>query len=163
MEEKPKRTSLVSDIETRLTEWFDSLTEANLKTFIIVSSVVSLVLMILASLSSVFGFESFIEVIIGTPAGLLVAVLLFYFLEYKKHIIANYKEKVLHKKRLTHVIVCWAILIPVLIFSKDYIPVGLGGVLIINAFIWSLVILRRTEDEFYYYTNGLIDPREIEE
>lgn len=162
MDEKPVRTSLVSDIENRLSQWFDSLTNANLKTFVIVSSVVAVILIILASLSSVFGFDSYIEVIIGTPAALIVAVLLYYFLEYRKLIVTKYKNNVLHKKRVTNVIIFWALLIPVLIFSSDYIPVGLGGVLIINSFLWSVVVLRRTDGELYYYMNGLVDPRELE-
>lgn len=162
MDEKPVRTSLVSDIENKLSKWFDSLTNANLKTFVIVSSVVALILMVLASLSSVFGFDSYIEVIIGTPAALIVAVLLYYFLEYRKLIVTKYKNNVLHKKRVTNVIIFWAVLLPVLIFSSDYIPVGLGGVLIINSFLWSVVVLRRTDGELYYYMNGLVDPRELE-
>lgn len=162
MNDKPARTSLVSDIENKLSKWFDSLTEANLKTFMIVASILSVILITLASLSSIFGFESFIEVIIGTPAGILVAIILYYFMEYKKHLVTKYKQNVLYKKRVTNVIISWAILMPVLIFSSAYIPVGVGGVLIINAFLWSVVVLRRTDDEFYYYMNGLIDPRELE-
>lgn len=162
MDEKPARTSLVSDIENKLSDWFDALTESNLKTFIVVSSIFSVILVILASLSSLFGFASFVEVIIGTPAALLVAVMLYYFVEYKKQIITKYKENVLYKKRLTNVIIFWAVLMPVLIFSSAYIPVGIGGVLIINAFLWSVIVLRRTDTEFYYYMNGLVDPRELE-
>lgn len=163
MEEKPaQRISLTNDIAIRLTTWLDSLTESNRKTFITTAIITAVVLMVLASLEFL-NFYEWVYVAIGVPAGIISVIVLYYYIEYKKHLITEYKEKIAYRKRVRHVIIGWAILIPVLIFSTNYMPKGLGGTIMIASFIATLLIVRRTDDEFYYFTNGLVDPREIEE
>ena len=163
MENKPKRVSLVNDIENRLTKWFDTLTESNIKTFVATSVVVIILLTVLSSLSvTMFQMPTFVEVIIGVPAGLLTAVIVYYFVEYKNQTITKYKEKVTPKERVKMILVSWAIIVPVLIFSSQYI-LAVGGVVVITAFIFTLIILRKTDEEYNYYINGIVDPRELVE
>ena len=163
MDEKPvQRTSLTNDIEVRLTTWLDSLDDANKKTFVFTSLAVSIVLIVLASLEFL-GFPEWVYVAVGVPAGLIVSVVIYYFVEYSKHLLTKYKTETAYRKRIRHVIIGWAVLVPVLIFSTNYTPKGLGGTIMIVSFIATLLIVRRTDKEFYYFTNGLVDPREIEE
>ena len=162
MEDKQKRSALTQDIENRLTKMFNGMTDSNRKTFLIVAFATSLILAVLASLTILYKLPSFVSVLIGAPAGLVLSVLIYYFLEYKGHKLTEYKEKISQKQRVKHVLIGWAILVPVLIFSSQYLA-AFGGVIIICAFIFTLVIIRRTDEENYYFTNGLIDPRELED
>lgn len=164
MDEKPKRVSLLKDIEERLNKWLDSLTSSNHKTLLVVSISVSVLLIGLVSLVEILDLPDYVAFSVGAIAGAIVSLIVYYFVEYKKRMLTLYTEKVTHKVRVRHVLTGWAVLVPLLIFSSmaPFFPQGIGGVIIILAFFATMIIVRRSDDEFYYYNNGLIDPREIE-
>lgn len=165
MDEKPKRVSLLKDIEERLNKWLDGLTSSNHKTLITVSITVSVLLIALVSVTEILGLPSVVAFSIGAIAGAIVSLVVYYFVEYRKNLLTVYAEKIPHRERVRHVLIGWAILIPLLIFSSiaTYFPQGLGGVIIILGFFATMIIVRRSDQEFYYYTNGLIDPRELDD
>lgn len=166
-----KRSSLMEDLENRFTLWFVELPEANRKTLTVVLSVATIVLAAASSLIVIF-FPSiektpilnWVPVLIGFPAGLTAFTVLYILVEIYKGKISEYKEKVLYRKRIQHMLILSAVSLPMLIIlSSIGMPYGLGGVLIIVLFLVIVDLVRRTDIEYEYYVNGQIDPREIQQ
>lgn len=164
-ENQGKRSSLMEDLELRFTSWFTDLPSNNRKT-LIASLIFSSVLLTAAAsvLDSVFSGMQWIPVIIGFPAGIAVFTLLYIWLEIYNKRITLYKSVTLHRKRIQHVLIALALLLPTLILASNTgMPYGVGGVVIIITFLSVLDLTRRTDIEYKYYITGQIDPRELKQ
>lgn len=166
-----KRSSLMLDLEKKFSTWFLSLADSNRKT-VIFSLIFATLILSAASSLIVYFFPAiettqvlnWIPVLIGFPAGLTAFSLLYVWLEIYGKKITSYKEKTLYRKRIQHILIALIILLPTLVLLNSVgMPYGLGGIIIIVAFLSTVDILRRTDSEYEYYITGQIDPREIKQ
>lgn len=161
--EKDSNYSVLESIETYIDTKVKAMSEENRKVTFIGTIIASSILMIAASVASLLILPDIFVLLLGIPSGLGLAAVLFIWLETYKGKMTESKIKNTPKKRLSTVIKGWAILVPSLVLLNIFPMRGVGGAFIIAGFLITLSYIRKTEEEQYYLTNGLVDPREMEE
>ena len=155
--------SVMAAMESFASKKFIQLDEQKRKTVIIASIVLAIILLIGSTVGYFLQLPSAINILLGAPAGIVFYFILFVEAETMRGKLTEFKEKYTFRERGNKLIKYWALLLPLIIFT-NIIPVKpLGGSIIIAAFLASVSIIRKTDKENYYVTNGLIDPREIED
>jgi hypothetical protein len=108
---------------------------------------------------------SLIRPIVGTPAGVIVFALglsLVYGTSLGEWNIFNYKDNVIPKRRVTPVLVGLTLVAALLIVSASWMPIGVGGSIMVAAALTAYNVIRRTPYEIELAMKGIPDPREYE-
>lgn len=136
-----------------------------LRTYFIVGLIISVVLMVAASLPYGEGF-TWVSPLTGVPAGIILFALtlgLIYGTSLGDSRIFQWKENTPPKKRVAPVIVGIAIVFAILIAANSWLPLGVGGAVMVVTALSAYNLIRRTPYEIKLALQGLPDPREYEE
>lgn len=162
--ETPKRFSLLNDAEAKYANWFDSLARSKRRSYLIAAIALGLILVAATSMLALFQIPQFIYVVVGFPAGVILAILIYTIVEVKNKTITKYKDLNTPKNRIRHLILAWGFGLAVLVITSSQFPkdsfTGIGGMIVVCGFLFTIDLITRTEEEYYYYSNGLVDPRE---
>lgn len=166
----------MSDVQPQSQWGFDALMErfylfvnelssTQKKTYLIGWSLVSIVLIVGASLP--LGADlRWVSAIVGSPAGVIVFLILAGVVEttnLKDSNIFKFKQNNPPKRRVSIVAFCLAVLGVGLIAVSSFLPLGVGGTIVVVAALTSYNIIRRTPEEIALAQQGIPDPREIED
>jgi hypothetical protein len=161
--DKNSNYSLMDSIEQSMSRRVLSLEPKNASTLVWFILGVSIVLAIAAQASTLLQLPDFINILLNIPSGLLLFAFIYIKFEAQQGKISEYKEKYTLRTRINRMILVWAISLPVAILIGLTPAKALGASIIITLFLLTLSILRRTDIEIEYASNGLIDPRELRE
>lgn len=136
-----------------------------LKTYLIVGLIISAVLMVAASLPYGEGF-TWVSPLTGVPAGIILFALilgLIYGTPLGETRMFLWKENTPPKKRIAPVGVGIAIVFALLIAANSWLPLGVGGAIMVVTALTAYNLIRRTPYEIKLSLQGIPDPREYEE
>jgi hypothetical protein len=151
-------------LTVRLRNFVDSLEPSKRKTYWFIWLAIAAVLIVASSLPLPDNLN-FIRPVVGTPAGLIVFALglsIVYGTKIGEWNLFNYKEEVIPKKRVTPVLIGLTIVAALLIVAGSWMPVGVGGSIMVAAALTAYNIIRRTPYEIELAMKGIPDPREYE-
>lgn len=103
---------------------------------------------------------------VGWPAGIIVFALVlsvFRVTRLKDLSILNYKTTTPPRKRVPVVMIGLVLIAIVLISTSSFLPLGVGGTIIIFSALLAYQVIRRTPEELALAAQGLPDPRELPE
>ena len=155
----------VESLTQRLYDFVDSLSDAKRKSYGIAWLVIAVVLMVVASIPLDASLR-WVSVLVGWPAGVILFCLglsLVHTSSLKDTELFRYKERVPPKKRVPAVILGLIVVAVILITTSAFIPLGVGGTLMIFAALTAYNVIRRTKEEILLASQGLPDPRELPE
>lgn len=150
-------------LTNKLYEFADSLEGKRKTSYGIAWLIIAIILIVVASLPLGEGLR-IVSVIVGWPAGvILFALILSTIHSTKLHDleIFRYKEVAPPKKRVSAVVIGLVFVAALLIATAAYVPVGLGGTIMILSALAAYNIIRRTKEELALAAAGLPDPREL--
>lgn len=151
------------DVFTNFYAKVESYSESQWRTRLIGGSVISVILIVLASLP--FQLNDWIYATIGTPAGIILFLLGLASIHrygWADSGAFNIRQEKSFLQRLKIIGVVGALTLVVLLSVGKYIPYGVGGVLIVIGALTAVTVARKTEYENELTRKGLPDPRDLD-
>lgn len=143
----------------------EDMPSAKRKTWSVVSLIIATLLTVAASLPFP-AIPSWVFVLIGFPAGLIVfanCVAFGHFTKIRDSRLFAYKENNPPSRRLKTTGIVAVVIITILIVIGGSLPYGLGGVVVITLALFGYNTIRRTPEEIELAKQGIPDPREYNE
>lgn len=149
----------------RFYAFIEGLTDGQRRNYLIGWSFVSVALIVGASLP--LGADlRWVSALVGSPAGVIVFLILAAIVNstnLRNFKLFSFRQDNPPKRRVSIVAFVLVIVAVTLIASSSFLPVGIGGTLVIVAALTSYNVIRRTQEEILLAQQGLPDPREMDE
>lgn len=150
-------------LTNKIYDFTDSLEEKKQISYGAAWLAIAIILMVIASIPIGENLR-IVSVIVGWPAGVILFALslaIVHATKLRDLPIFDYKITTPPKKRATTVTIGLIIVAALLIATSAYVPVGVGGTVMIFSALTAYNIIRRTKEELALAAAGLPDPREL--
>lgn len=160
---QPSTPTGVEALSVRFYRFIDELEPGKRVGYALAWGFITVLLIVAASWPLPEGYR-FVSAIAGAPAGIITFLLILGFIRSTKlrdTQLVNIRSLQTPKQRIPLALGILLTTVIGLILVANYIPLGLGGVIIIVAVLSTFNILRRTPQELYWSGKGFPDPREL--